>query len=249
METARFVETLAAEGQLLADAAERAGTDAKVPTCPDWQVSDLVRHTGMVHRWAAAHVAERRMTPNRPSGPPDLDGDALLTWFREGHRILVDTLASAPPDLECWTFLPAPSALAFWTRRQAHETSVHRVDAESALGTARTPLDPDFATDGIDEILLGFHARTRSQVRTDEPRVLRVRATDRDDALWTVRLTSESPAAERVTRQADRSAQDADCEVSGTAAELYLALWNRQPFPGVSGDPALAALWQEKSAI
>ncbi|MEU6225646.1 maleylpyruvate isomerase family mycothiol-dependent enzyme [Streptomyces sp. NPDC047042] len=249
METARFVETLDAEGQLLADAAERAGTDAKVPTCPGWQVGDLVRHTGMVHRWATAHVAERRMTPNPPGSPPDLDGDVLLTWFREGHRILVDTLASAPPDLECWTFLPAPSALGFWTRRQAHETAVHRVDAESALGTARTPLDPDFATDGIDEILLGFHARTRSQVRTDEPRVLRVRATDRDEALWTVRLTSEPPAAERVTSQADRSVQEADCEVSGTAAELYLALWNRQPFPGVSGDPALAALWQEKSAI
>lgn len=249
IETARFVEILDAEGQLLAAAAERAGTDAKVPTCPGWQVGDLLRHTGTVHRWAAAHIAERRMTPNRPDSPPDLDGGALLAWFREGHRTLVGTLTSAPPDVECWTFMPAPSPLAFWTRRQAHETAVHRVDAESALGTASTPLAPDFATDGIDELLLGFHARPKSQVRTDEPRVLRVRATDRDDAVWTVRLTSEPPAAERVTAQAELVGQDADCEVTGPAAALYLALWNRQPFPAVSGDPALAALWQEKSAV
>jgi hypothetical protein len=120
------------------------------------------------------------------------------------------------------------------------------VDAESALDTAPAPLAPDFATDGIDELLIGFHARAKSQVRTDEPRVLRVRATDRDDAVWTVRLSSEPPAAERTT---DRTAKEADCEVTGPAAALYLALWNRQPFPGVSGDPALAALWQEKSAV
>lgn len=267
METSRFVEIVDTEGQLLAAAAERAGTGAKVPTCPGWQVRDLVLHMGTVHRWAASHVAERHLTPQRPGDLPDLDGSALLTWFREGHRALVDTLASAPPDVECWTFMPAPSPLAFWARRQAHETAVHRVDAESALDTAPTPLAPDFATDGIDELLLGFHARAKSQVRTDEPRVLRVRATDRADAVWTVRLSSEPPAAERTTYQAAQEGratqvgqkapvaqqvqegQEADCEVTGPAAALYLALWNRQPFPGVSGDPALAALWTERSAV
>ncbi|GAA3879773.1 maleylpyruvate isomerase family mycothiol-dependent enzyme [Streptomyces lacrimifluminis] len=255
METARFVEILDAEGQLLAAAAEQAGTDAKVPTCPDWRVRDLVRHMGAVHRWAASYVAERQMSPQRLGGPPDLDGSALLTWFREGHRALVDTLTSAPPDVECWSFLPAPSPLAFWARRQAHETAVHRVDAQFALGITPTPLAPDFATDGIDELLLGFHARAKSRARTEEPRVLRVRATDRGDAEWTVRLSSEPPAAQRTTNQADQAdqavpaAQEADCEVTGPAAALYLALWNRQPFPGVSGDAALAALWQEKSAV
>lgn len=246
METARFVEILDAEGQLLAAAAERAGTDAKVPTCPGWQVRDLVRHTGMVHRWATAFVAEGHMSYHPDGGLPDLDGGALLAWFREGHRALVDTLASASPDVACWTFLPAPSPLAFWARRQAHETAVHRVDAESALGGTPTPLAPDFAVDGIDELLSGFHARAKSQVRTAGPRVLRVRVTDTDDALWTVRLSSQPPVTERIT---GRAGQEADCEVAGPAAALYLALWNRQPFPGVTGDAALAALWQEKSAV
>jgi len=242
MEIREFVETLDEEGRLLAVAAERAGVDAKVATCPGWQVRDLVRHTGMVHRWAAAFVAEGHASYHPDGGLPDLDGTELLAWFRDGHRHLVDTLASASPDVRCWAFLPASSPLAFWARRQAHETTVHRVDAESALGITQTAVATGFAVDGIDELLCAFHARGKSKVRTDEPRVLRVRASDAD-AVWTVRLSPEAPVATR-----DASG-DADCELAGPAARLYLALWNRLPFPSVAGDSSLAALWRGKSAI
>ncbi|MDG9706838.1 maleylpyruvate isomerase family mycothiol-dependent enzyme [Streptomyces sp. DH10] len=243
METAEFLQTLETEGRLLAAAAEEAGTDAKVPTCPEWHVRDLLRHTGAVHRWAASYVAERH-TERRPLGevPADLDGAELVAWYRDSHRLLVGTLADAAPDVECWFFLPAPSPLAFWTRRQAHETTVHRFDAESARGAGITAVAPDFATDGIDELLRGFHARSRSRVRTDEPRVLRVR-TDDTDAVWTVRLSSEPPVTTR------GATAEAECELSGTAEQLYLALWNRAPLPSVTGDQALAALWRETSGI
>ncbi|MFF3447995.1 maleylpyruvate isomerase family mycothiol-dependent enzyme [Streptomyces sp. NPDC002667] len=251
MEIREFVETLDGEGRALASAAEKAGVDADVTTCPGWQVRDLVRHTGMVHRWAAAFVAEGHTSYHPDGGLPDLDHDELLSWFRDGHRRLVDTLADASPDVECWTFLPAPSPLAFWARRQAHETTVHRVDAESALGGEPTPVPTDFAADGIDELLLGFHGRDRSRVRTEEPRVLRVRATDRPDAVWTVRLSSAPPSSGRGGHvQADTGEPEpVDCELTGSAERLYLALWNRAPFPDVSGDASLAALWREKSAI
>ncbi|MBD9728961.1 maleylpyruvate isomerase family mycothiol-dependent enzyme [Streptomyces caniscabiei] len=270
METAEHIRALDEEGRLLATAARKAGTDAEVPTCPAWRVRDLVRHTGAVHRWATALVAEGHPVPRPlPDGPEELDGDALLTWFEDGHGRLLDTLRAAPADLDCWTFLPAPSPRAFWARRQAHETAVHRADAESALagasGTlATTPASgptsglltgltsdfapdfaPDFAVDGIDELLLGFHARPRTRVRTGTPRVLRVRATD-TDAVWTVRLSSEPPAAERTD---PAQAPDADCEITGPAPRLYLALWNRIPFPAVTGDPELAELWRETSGI
>jgi uncharacterized protein (TIGR03083 family) len=65
------------------------------------------------------------------AGPGDAE---LLGWFRDGHAELVRALRSADPRLSCWTFLPAPSSLAFWARRQAHETAIHRADAESAAG-------------------------------------------------------------------------------------------------------------------
>ncbi|MGW7056437.1 maleylpyruvate isomerase family mycothiol-dependent enzyme [Streptomyces sp. NPDC054887] len=248
METAEFIESLETEGQLLAAAAEKAGPDADVPVCPGWQVRDLLRHTGVVHRWAAAFVTAGHTTFRPEESEPDLDGDALFAWFREGHASLVAALRAAPEDTECWTFLPAPSPLAFWARRQAHETAVHRVDAESALGAGFSPLSSAFSADGIDELLRGFHARDRSRVRTGEPRVLRVRPTDSAD-VWTVRLGDGPPRTERTTDDAAQSA--ADCEMSGTAEALYLTLWNRLPLSAitVSGDDAIARLWRETSHI
>jgi uncharacterized protein (TIGR03083 family) len=242
METTEHIRTLEEEGRALVSAVDETGTDAEVPTCPGWRVRDLVRHTGTVHRWATAFVAEGYTAPRRMEQEPDLDGAALLAWFEKGHRRLVDTLRAAPADTDCWAFLPAPSPVAFWARRQAHETAVHRIDAESARGTTPGPIPAAFAVDGIDELLLGFHAREKSRVRTETPRVLRVRATD-TDTVWTVRLSAEPPVSER------GETADADCEFTGTAERLYLSLWNRAPLPQVSGDRALADLWRERSGI
>ncbi|MFF0833459.1 MULTISPECIES: maleylpyruvate isomerase family mycothiol-dependent enzyme [unclassified Streptomyces] len=246
METAEFLRALDREGRLLAAAAELAGTDAKVPACPQWQVRDLLRHTGAVHRWAAATVADARTAPLPLGDGPELDGAELVAWYRDSHRRLVETLAGAPAGLECWTFHPAPSPspLAFWARRQAHETAVHRYDAEAARGGPASPVAAGFAADGVDELLRGFHARPRSRVRTERPRVLRVRATDTGaDAVWTVRLSDGPPVT---SRDADGQA---DAELTGTAERLYLGLWNRVPLPDATGDRALAALWRETSGI
>ncbi|MFV2121114.1 maleylpyruvate isomerase family mycothiol-dependent enzyme [Streptomyces sp. Act-28] len=248
MDITRYIEHLAREGELLADTAERAGFDAKVHTCPDWKVRNLLRHIGMVHRWVTVLVVEKHTSYHPGEGEPDLDGAPLLDWYREGHDRLVAALTEAPDALKCWTFLPAPSPTGFWARRQAHETTVHRVDAESALGpvAARSPVGPDLAADGIDELLCGFHGRDRSRVRTDRPGTLRVRTTDTGD-VWTVRLSADAP---RTTRAADGPA---DCELSGPAEALYLSLWNRLPAGSpdvtVTGDDRLARLWRETSAV
>ncbi|MEE1755329.1 maleylpyruvate isomerase family mycothiol-dependent enzyme [Streptomyces sp. SP18CS02] len=244
MDIAEHIKFVAREGELLADAAEQAGPDAPVPTCPGWCVRDLLRHTGMVHRWAAAFVREGHTEYHPDGGEPDLDGAALLRWFREGHGLLVTALTEAPGDLECWTFMPASSPLAFWARRQAHETAVHRVDAESALGAEEFTVDTAFAVDGIDELLVAFHARGKSRVRTPEPATLRIRATDTGD-VWTLDLSEQAP---RTTRSDEGPA---DCEVSADADRLYAALWNRLPAGAVTvtGDGRLARLWREKSGI
>lgn len=248
METAEHIKHLAHEGQLLAEAATQAGDDAEVRTCPGWTVRDLLRHTGMVHRWATAFVADARTAYQPGGGEPDLDGAALLDWYREGLDRLVAALSGAPDSLECWTFLPAPSPLAFWARRQAHETTVHRVDAESALGlvAGRSPIAPALAADGIDELLCGFHGRDKSRVRTDQPGTLRVRTTDTGD-VWTVALSADAP---RTTRTAEGPA---DCELTGPAEALHLTLWNRlpagTPAVTVAGDDRLARLWRETSAV
>ncbi|GGS99829.1 hypothetical protein GCM10010222_46820 [Streptomyces tanashiensis] len=243
-----YIEALDAAGRGLADAAAEAGPDAEVPTCPGWRVRDLLRHTAMVHRWATTLVAEARTAYHPGDGETTLDGEELLAHFREGHARLVAALRAAPENLECWTFLPARSPLAFWARRQTHETTVHRADAESALASGPGPVDPAVAADGIDELFGAFHAGDRSRVRTPGPRTLRVRATDTGD-VWTVRLSpTEAPRTERGDRGADAPA---DTELSGPADRLYLTLWNRLPIEAVplTGDEELARLWRETSAI
>ncbi|MFD4223367.1 maleylpyruvate isomerase family mycothiol-dependent enzyme [Streptomyces griseus] len=249
MQIAEHIASLSGEGRLLAAAAERAGPGASVPTCPGWQIRHLLRHTGMVHRWAAAFVTEGHTAYQPDGGEPALDGAELLTWFREGHDHLVRSLEEAPADLDCWTFLPAPSPLAFWSRRQLHETTVHRVDAESALGGPLTPVPAERAVDGIDELLTGFHARPRSKVRSRKPRTLRVRAVD-TEATWTVRISEDPPEAVR-TAAPDAPEDGVDCELSGTAEGLYLTLWNRLPLAALSlrGDRSVARLWTDNSAV
>lgn len=248
MDITEHINTLATEGRLLAEAAAEAGTGAAVPTCPGWQVRDLLRHTAMVHAWATAFVSEGHTSYVRGPAEPDLDGAELLDRYREGHRGLVDALEGAPPDLRCWTFFAAPSPLAFWARQQAHETTIHRVDAESARGGALSPVAAGHAVDGVDELLRGFQARPKSRLRTEVPRTLRVRATD-TGAVWNVELSADAPRTVRGTGEPTEG--PVDCELSGTARDLCLSLWNRLPLTAltVTGDPALARLWREKSAV
>lgn len=245
MDIAELIDALDREGRLLADAAQQAGPDAQVPTCPDWRVRDLLAHVGMVHRWVTRILTEGLTEMVRPQPGQEPEGADLTPWFRDGHGALVKALNEADPEGRYFTILPTShSPLAFWARRQAHETAIHRVDAESALGKELSPVAPAFAADGLDELLTGFHATERSKVRTETPRTLRLRATDAE-VVWTVRLSDAPPRAEV------GDAGDADCELSGSAEELYLTLWNRLPMARLraTGDTSLAELWRERSGF
>ena len=243
MDIGAHIKAIQEHGVCLADAAERAGLDAPVPTCPEWQVRDLVGHQGQVHRWASTFVAKAH--PDSDLALANLPADdELLTWFRDGHARLVDTLNRAPADLECWTFLPAPSPLAFWARRQAHETTIHRVDAEAADGK-QLEVAPSLAVDGIDELLLGFWSRKRGRLVADPALTLGIRTTDaQPDDSWTVVIGPEG-------RDVTRGEASGDCVVAGRASDVYQFLWNRRGDDAVqiTGDPAVLTLWRDKARI
>ena len=154
-----------------------------------------------------------------------------------------DTLAAADPAVECPMFIAAPSPLAFWARRQAHETAIHRADAESASG-ATPGYEPAFAADGIDELIMGFGRRRKYQPgsTTDGAR-LRVLATDTGDA-WLI----EAREGRLQPRRDAHGAEDIRCTVSGPASGVYLYLWNRaDATPAgvtVTGDPGPLSAWQ-----
>ena len=246
MDVREHIAAIAEHAERLEAAAASAGLDASVPTCPEWAVRDLVGHLGGIHRWAASFVAEARTDP-----PGDGDGleqppsDAeLLGWFRAGHEHLVEVLDKADDAVECWSFLPAPYPKAFWARRQAHETAIHRVDAESAAGTVPA-FAPAFAVDGIDELLLGFFARRGGRLLAEPAVTLGVHATDggHGDA-WTMRIGPQG-------REVDRGDAHGDLVVSGPASDLYLLLWNRRGREGLelTGNERVLDKWQEKARI
>jgi len=250
MEITEHIDALRRQGDLLAAAAERSGLDASVPPCAPWQVKDLLRHTGYIHRWAARHITECPDTVlDGPSEADILCGGAadpdLLAWFRSGHAALVETLSSADPGLVCATFMDAPSALAFWARRQAHETAIHRADADSASGV-RPDYDPKFAADGIDELIMGFGQRRKYRPSADRDGGMLVRATDTGHA-WHV---GTEDGRIQARRGPDGSAS---CTVTGPASGIYLFLWHRsdaaQAGVTISGDAGFLDLWQSSVRV
>jgi uncharacterized protein (TIGR03083 family) len=148
-----FFGAIRADADALINAAERAGVDASVPSCPDWKVADLLAHIGMVHRWAAANCDrapdDGYLPANEMGQAPD--GSARVDWVRTGAAELLDVLAAHSADDPCWTWAP-PQTVGFWQRRMAHETAMHRVDAQSAAGGTEA-IDAELAADGIDEWL------------------------------------------------------------------------------------------------
>ena len=137
-----------------------------VPSCPEWVVTDLVLHLGMVHRLVARVVSERMQQPPArgdrswrelagewagwlpPGRAPRQDPvpARLLDWFGAGAAQLAERFRAAEPGERVWTWSPDHS-VGFWQRMQAIEAAVHRWDAENAVGTAG-PLDAAFAVDG-----------------------------------------------------------------------------------------------------
>ena len=249
VEITEHIDALRRDGSMLADAAERAGLDADVPPCAPWRVKDLLRHTGYIHRWAARHIAE---CPDRVlDGPPEAEilrggaaDEELPAWFRAGHAALVETLRSADPGLECATFMDAPSPLAFWARRQAHEIAIHRCDADLANGNLGA-IAADLAADGVNEYFELLLLMPAVQAITGTGETVHFHCTDRE-VEWVAELTPDG-----VALRPDHA--KGDVAVRGSANALFLLVWNRigpdNPELEVFGDRALLDRWLRLTGI
>lgn len=234
MDVATLIDHLDSEGLRVVQSARRAGLEQRVPYL-DWTVGQLVRHTGGAHRWATAILGGAVTAIDTAgdltdSGPDDAD---LLEWFLAGHAALVETLRDAPDDLEVPTLMKADSARHFWARRQAHETAIHRADADAAAGEV-PGFAPEFAQDGIAELLLGFGRGRPFAVSTPGTLVLDAA----DGPSWRIAF-----GGERNVVTEDAADGDADATVRGTSSELYRWVWNRPSEAAVTGDGAVAARW------
>jgi hypothetical protein len=102
---------------------------------------------------------------------------------------------------------------------------------------------PDVAIDGIDELLRGFFTRGRSKLYDGSAYTLAVAPTDAPRR-WLVNV------AERLTVEpGDPNADAADAAITGTASQLYLALWNRGDEAHAVGRADAVERWQATQRV
>lgn len=250
-----YVEGLRTEVDRLVALVGAAPAGADVPSCPGWTVHDLAVHVGSVHRWAAHLVATRAAGPV-PMGdlglrPPDRPVPAADSrWLATGGAALLEALDAADDTTPVWTFGDDRTA-RFWSRRQLHETTVHRADVELALG--RPPVvEPAAALDGIDELVALLSGRpgmaNRIAAHGHAGDTIHVHATDAGAAggEWTFTVTDDG------FEWAHDHAKG-DVAVRGPAAALFLLLHNRLTTDHADlesfGDEAVLTRWLTATAI
>jgi uncharacterized protein (TIGR03083 family) len=240
LERTEALRSIAADAAVMAAAVAEGPLDAEVPGCPGWLLRELVTHTGRIHRWVVEAVTTTAAPATFPARPDD-DED-LAAWFRAGAKRLVEVLAGATPGGACWTLM-GPGTVDFWWTRQAVETAVHRVDAESALGRP-SPIDRAVAVAGVDELLGAFGPMLvlRGAVPLDGES-LHLHATD-GEGEWLVRLVGGG-------LEVSREHAKGDAAVRAPASALLLWLYNRPAAGGVEvlGDADVAERWRTQLRI
>lgn len=246
----RYCAEIVAQSELIRTTIAGADLASPVPSCPGWNVGQLVRHVGGAHREAESVVR----TGEQP-GPDDFrdpthfqerDAAALGDWIVAGAEQLATTLRAAGPQVP----LPGPLAdmtSSFTARRMTHETALHRADAVLALNQ-EYDLDADIALDAIDEWMelgsLPMHFDVHPWMREllGPGRTLHFHATD-TDAEWVVDLTGDA-----ITWR--RTHEKAAVAVRGPLLELLLLIYKRRPADSgrveIIGDNELLDFWLER---
>lgn len=212
-----YIGHLRREAAAFAAVVESGPLDAMVEACPGWDVAQLTVHLGFIHRWARRCVID---------GEPPSDSDQfmpgdrdLAEWFTEGAEQLVTTLSEIDLDGPTWHPFTVARVGRVWPRRQAHETAIHRWDAERAVGEPG-PLDPELSSDGIDEY---FEVTVPRRFARDDVAVpegsFHVHCTDVDGE-WLVWNDGGEYAVKRAHEKGDAA-------LRGPAADLLLRLWGR----------------------
>jgi uncharacterized protein (TIGR03083 family) len=130
----RYYAALEAETAGFAEAVHDADPARPVPTCPAWTLAQLTEHVGQAQRWVTVVLERRAPVPNaqvRVRVPQD--PDERSAWLVAGARRLGQAVREVGPQTEVWTWSQDHTA-GFWLRRTTHDTLVHRVDAELAVG-------------------------------------------------------------------------------------------------------------------
>jgi uncharacterized protein (TIGR03083 family) len=227
----------------LAAVASAPSLDARVPTCPEWTLFDLVQHLGAGRRsWAATVAAGPAATAKVvwegvPAAPRDRE--ALLAWMAASTQQLLDALGEAGPDRGCWVGWgdsQSPPTCGAVARHQVQEIALHTYDAQVTVGAPRPLLD-EVALDGVEECQFTCVATTSAWPH--EPAAIDYHATE--GRSWRLWLSAEGARIARLpssgTMPATAAGEDAaDASAQGTASELVLAFYGRIPVDSLKLD-------------
>ena len=222
MDYGDYISALRSNGKAAAQAARDMPMETTVPSCPEWTLRDLAHHLGSHHRWVAGNLDQApdgKAFKRRAEPPAD---EAIPDWLEAGAEMLATKLAATDPAKPCWTWVPFDDSVGFWARRTAHETAMHRWDAQNADGEADA-VEPELAADGVDEylgILGAFQGR-----RFPEAGSIHLHSTDTPGE-WLVRLDAEGI-------QLTREHAKGDVAVRGPASDVLLVLMGRKTMVAV----------------
>ena len=238
MDTDEYLDWIRMEGARLVTAA-RAAPSVPVPSCPEWEMRQLLAHIEAIHRWVTEILSTKataRISRTEVGG--DVGFADLAAAYDAGLAALVAELTAADPAEPVWNWFADEAApAAFWFRRMAEETAVHRWDAEAAAG-APSAIDAALAVDGVDEYL-GFVAHYTALHPIERLQGALSLVAGDTGASWRLgmapdRLTADDPHAAKAT-------------VTAAASDLYLWLLHRAPRDpsavAVEGDPGPVAAW------
>ncbi|MBB6037233.1 maleylpyruvate isomerase family mycothiol-dependent enzyme [Phytomonospora endophytica] len=225
MEWSRYTASLTADAARLAEVVD-GHMDAKVPSCPEWTVTDLVHHLGEVYEHKTLCI---KLGAEPQPWPPERAATAPLTRMRTGLGHLLAEFTGREAASPAYTWYDPDQTVGFWARRMAQETAVHRADAELAAGVAITPIAEDIAVDGVDELLTIFFAWAFARwpeecapvVAEGTGEAVVIATGDRE---FTVRVTPES-----VTVTEGDTPADPAVRISGDPTDVLLWLWRRVP--------------------
>ncbi|GIJ75765.1 TIGR03083 family protein [Micromonospora phaseoli] len=237
-----WIGALRAEGLAFAAAVAEAPPETPVLSCPGWTVTDLTRHLAGIYQWVrdvagAGAATTPQQSRSRPVEP--VPGVAAVQQWQQAYDELMALFDTLDPEAPAWNWAPQPKKAAFWPRRMAHETAVHRWDAQLAIA-AGEPIEAKLAVDGVSEVLDTWLPAGRRIATGPLHGVVRLSATDADQE-WYLRLRGEGVALLDTGTILDHDDHHARVHVSGTASDLLLALWGRVSFDTltVAGDRAL----------
>ena len=243
-----FVDIVFRESGRFREVAGKGDFIATVPSCPEWNLSDLVWHLTEVQDFWGRIVDGLVVDPETMDDLERPDDGELIALFDDRSALLVRALGERNATDECWSWHGDGHSVGWARRRQAHEALIHRVDAELTVSTT-SEINAELAEDGVDEILSnmidGPVPEWGEVVHDGVLGTLRSEGSGREWGMRFGRFQGTSPESgttyDRVTIDVIEPPSNPEVVISGAAIDLDLWLWGRGDPKGlaVEGDSAL----------